>query len=581
MRVSVMKHQYLLTTLILFSPLISAQEPFQSRVDAIKNLIAQKEYHQAITHLHTVMTDQNVNNPSDIFALGVLFTEAGDLMAALHLFKKTLCLLPNHTVPLYNVAYVLKLLGNSDASLAFYNRIIESDPAHEAAHLGRAFTYLQKGDFVKGWDAHAFNLKRQGKYAQELRQLLADDALKGKRILLLPEGGLGDSIQFIRYAKRLHDKGAYIIVALQDPLHPLFAACPYINELISLRVPRPAHDASATLMSLAAAFNDMPETFAADMPYVQADAHLVEQWQLKTGADRTFKVGLCWQCDVHNDVSRLPIARRGIPLEVFAPLMHDKKISWYSLQKKEGLDQMTALGEHGNFITLDNFDEEHGAFMDSAALIEALDLVITIDSAVAHLAGALGKEVWLLLPYVTDWRWIQGLSYSPWYPSMTIFKQNVPFDWESVIAEVAVALERKVAAHGESHTINTEVSIGEFLDKISILNIKSKRIKDKKKLKNVRTELATLYITKEKHIQQNSVIDILEQNLFDVNSKLWEIEDKIRDKEFAQQFDDEFVQLARSVYMTNEERMAIKQKLNQICGSRLVEEKSYHNYSRK
>lgn len=576
------KIKCLIFLLVLGSYLgIKSEEKKQTIFNHVRDLIAAQQYHEATSHLHTLLATQSIQNHTDFFTMGVLFTESGDLVSAFNAFKKTASLLPNHTIPLYNIAYVLKLMGNSQDSLRLYNTILSIDPDNEAAQLGRSLTYLHMGDFSNGWKAHAVNLQRQGKYAPELRELLQQDNIKDKKILLLPEGGLGDSLQFIRYAKRLHDMGAYVIVAAQNPLIPLFSLCPYINELISLPAIKPPFDAQATLMSLPAVFSDIADDFSPTIPYLQADPDLVEQWQLQMGTDRNFKIGICWQCDVHNDVSRLPIARRGIPLQQFIPLTKNKNSSWYSLQKKDGVEQIPVLSDTINLITFDNFDEEHGAFMDSAALIEALDLVITIDSAIAHLAGALGKQVWLLLPYATDWRWIQDLNYSPWYPTMTIFKQHIPFDWESVIAQVGLKLEQLIAQKVQSPMINTEVSVGEFLDKISILNIKNKKIKDQKKLKNVRTELATLYQIKNEYIPQESCLDMLEQSLFDVNSKLWDIEDKIRDKEYAQQFDDEFIQLARSVYITNDERMAIKQKLNQLCGSRLVEEKSYYNYLRK
>lgn len=578
----VMKHTYTLVGCILLGTHVySLEASFSSSIESVRELLKKEDFRKATSMLHAILVNQDITNPTDFFTLGTLFTESGDPISALEMFKQTEKLIPGNTSVLYNIAYVLKILGNIDASIEIYKKIITTDPSHQSAHLGLALTYLQKGDFKRGWQEHEFNLQRQQKYAPELRHLLQTNSLEGKKILLTPEGGLGDSLQFVRYAKRLKDKGAHITVAVQKALIPLFSLCPYINNVTAHDAITQTFDAHSTLMSLPAAFYDTPENFAIDIPYLQASPELVEKWHFKIATNRNLKIGICWQCNVQNDISRIPIARRGIPLETLAPLMKNPDISWYSLQKEEGLEQLELVKDTLKITSFENFDEEHGAFMDSAALIEAMDLVITIDSAIAHLAGALGKDVWLLLPYSTDWRWIAEASKSPWYPTMTIFKQNNPFDWNSVIAKVASELDHFNDLHcAKTVAINTEVSIGEFLDKISILEIKNKRIRDKNKLKNVRTELATLYQIKAEYITQNSAIDLLEQSLLDINTKLWDIEDKIRDKEYAQEFDDTFIELARSVYITNDERMAIKQKLNQVCGSRLVEEKSYYNYLR-
>jgi tetratricopeptide (TPR) repeat protein len=548
----------------------------------VEKLIQEGQYHHAQVALEAITAILPEPTVSDYFRIGNLFCSCGDLSKALMMFKKTSQLIPHNMSPVYNIAYLLKLMGRTDESISLYETILTVDPNHDSTHLGLAFAYLQKGKFAKGWAAHEYNLKRQGKFAPELRALIKDNNLQDKRILLTPEGGLGDSIQFVRYAKRFHDAGAYVMVVSQKALIPLFSLSPYIDQIIEPGQAVPPFDAHATLMSVPAALHDDPALFASTMPYLAADAHLVEKWQLTVGPDRNLKVGLCWQSDVFNDSSRLPIARRGIPLQLFEPLSTYETISWYSLQKHDGAEQAHALDGRFKLITYDDLDTEHGAFMDTAALIESLDVVITIDSAVAHLAGALGKEVWLLLPYATDWRWIEGQTISPWYPTMTIFKQENPFDWSAVIAAIDDKLAEKSKAHTQNITsVSAEISIGELIDKITILTIKNNKIVDPKKLKNIRTELATLRVIQKNHSEPSSYLEVLEHNLFETNSKLWTIEDQIRDKEREQLFDDEFITLARNVYFTNDHRMSIKNEINSYCGSRINEEKSYRDYTQK
>ena len=237
--------------------------------------------------------------------------------------------------------------------------------------------------------------------------------------------------------------GADIIVACQKTLVPLLSRCIYIDQLVSLGTPVPAYDADATLMSLPAIFADTDKTVPCEIPYLFADPELTQYWQQKLAHDTNFKVGICWQVDVHNDKSKLPIARRGYPLKCFAPLSDLENVSFYSLQKYDGTEQL----DTSNFAprVFENFDEQSGPFMDTAALIKNLDLVITVDTAVAHLAGALGCKVWLLHPYATaDWRWVHPRTDSHWYPTMRIFKQHTPFGYDEVIEEVKKELKKLV-----------------------------------------------------------------------------------------------------------------------------------------
>jgi ADP-heptose:LPS heptosyltransferase len=195
-------------------------------------------------------------------------------------------------------------------------------------------------------------------------------------------------------------------------------------------------------MSLPAIFNDTHNTFPKKIPYLCADQKLIDQWHEKLAHDTRYKIGLCWQADIQNDKSRLPIARRGCALTNFLTLQNIQGISLYSLQKYDGVEELKTIPRDFPLIHFDDLDEQTEPFEDTAALMKNLDLIITVDTAIAHLAGALGCTVWLLLPYATDWRWIHGRTDSPWYPTMKIFKQSVPFDWQEVIKSISDELEK-------------------------------------------------------------------------------------------------------------------------------------------
>ncbi len=404
----------------------------------LANLNEEQNCTQAIDMMmRAIELEQNMNWQ---FSLGTLCCRVGRFHDALSLFQTILQKKSDIISVLYNSGYTFKLAGNLDMAIALYKTIIARQPDYAPAHLSLAFAYLGQGDWHNGWREHEWNLIHQKKNAPELRELLRTNSIAGKRIMLVPEGGWGDTINFVRYAQRLHDMGAFVIVAVPEQLLNLFYNCEYIDQLIPTKTTPPPHDALATLMSLPAIFADTQEAASLTVPYLAANPHRVDYWHHQLKSNPNFKVGICWQPDVHNDVSRLPIARRGIPLSFLYPLGVLPGVTLYSLQKKEGLDQLQDVPSRVNLHLFDeSFDVAYGSFVDTAAVMHEMDLIISTDTATAHLAGAMGKKVWLLLPYNTDWRWLHNRTDSPWYPTMRIFKQPHPFDWQTIMDEVYIA----------------------------------------------------------------------------------------------------------------------------------------------
>ncbi len=401
-------------------------------------------YEKALYHLKKA-TELEPCNLQWRFVLATFCCRIGHIADSLDAYKAILQKNPSLMQVLYNAGFVFKVAGNTDTAIAIYKKILAMQPEYEQAHLGLAFSYLTKGDYKAGWKENLWNLKKQGKYSQKLHSFILNNTLSGKRILLTPEGGLGDTIHFLRYAQRLHQMGAEIILATQKPLLQLLSSCNYIGTLIALGAQLPHYDARATLMSLPTLFQDDEDHIPQNIPYITASKKRVSYWKNYLQQDTNFKIGICWQPDVHNDVSRLPIARRGIPLSSFYLLGSTPGISVYSLQKNEGLGQLNQLPSHVTIHTFDSsFDVAHGSFVDTAAIMQSMDLIISTDTATAHLAGAMGRRVWLLLPFNVDWRWLLNRNDTPWYPTMRIFKQTRPFDWDSVINELHTTLFNEV-----------------------------------------------------------------------------------------------------------------------------------------
>ena len=207
--------------------------------------------------------------------------------------------------------------------------------------------------------------------------------------------------------------------------------------------------------------------------------------------------------------------------------------------------------------------------------MKSLDLVITSDTAIAHLAGALGVPVWVALQDIPDWRWLLEREDSPWYPTMRLFRQTRRGQWEEVFHRIAEALRERLAVPAEPRPITVEIAPGELIDKITILEIKSERISDAAKRRHVNTELALLVAARDCTVPGSVELTRLEAELKGVNEALWQIEDEIRLCERDEDFGPRFIALARSVYHTNDRRAALKRRINELLDSRLIEEKSY------
>ncbi|MBW2557915.1 MAG: tetratricopeptide repeat protein [Deltaproteobacteria bacterium] len=538
-------------------------------------------------------------NPEDpVFHnnLGLAFRNLGKSENALKHFQRATCLDSNYAEAYHNAGNMLKDLCRPREAVEFQNKAIELRPDYIEAHFNRSVALLLLENFKDGLEEYEWRRHLKALKSLEFAQPLWDGSdLSGKTILLHAEQGLGDTIQFIRYAKVAKESGATVIAAAQDPLTTLLKSCAYVTSVISLKDNFPDFDLQAPLMSLPWILNEKPSSILAEIPYIKADSELVKQWHARLGENNNFKIGLCWQASFlyEKNHQRKTISSKSIPLRDFYPLSKMDGIKLYSLQKGVPTEQLENMP--GDFILHDfgpDFDDNHGPFMDSAAVMENLDLVITIDTSIAHLAGALGVPVWVMLPYVPDWRWFLEKNISPWYPTMRLFRQGETRDWNAVIKEVIGALSNimktKLGAKQVSPSSGTgkkiqtsvkvEVSIGEFIDKLVILKIKAERITDPLKLGNVRTELEILQSMYEKQISKSVKLDGLIEELWKVNNKLWDTEDALRKEELHKRYDQNFIELARSVYFTNDHRANIKRKINELLGSHIIEEKSYTAY---
>jgi hypothetical protein len=257
-----------------------------------------------------------------------------------------------------------------------------------------------------------------------------------------------------------------------------------------------------------------------------------------------------------------------------APLAAIEGVRLASIQKGPGAEQLEALKGRFPVEELDGLDAEGGAFLDTAAVMKSLNLVVTADTAAAHLAGALGVPVWVGLSTVSDWRWMRDREETPWYPTMRFFRQRTLGDWEEVFARMADAL-RPLAAKSGGPLVRINVSPGEMLDKLSILELKSERFRDAMKLNKVHGELAALRAARDAAAPWPEEAAAVAAQLKAVNAALWDVEDELRRCERDGDFGERFVELARSVCRCNDERAALKRRIDEAIGAPWGEQKEY------
>lgn len=343
---------------------------------------------------------------------------------------------------LVNRGSALHYLGRIEEALDSFDRAIALQPELPEAHWNKALLCLAIGDFEQGWPAYEWRWRGATDLTPRdfSQPQWAGEDLNGKTILLHAEQGFGDSIQFIRYLPMVAQKGGKIILELPDSLMPLI---PDTDGLVSMHRRGdvlPPFDVHCPLMSLPLSFGTTATTIPAPVPYLRAPAERVDRWRTHLAQLGKPRIGLVWS----GKPSHKNDHNRSIALSRLEPLLSVPGVSFVSLQREYRETELPALAN----LPIMRVDEAIADFADTAAAIGELDLVIAVDTAVAHLAGALGKPLWLLLSHIQDWRWMHDRSDSPWYPSARLFRQSQIGDWDGVIAAVAGELAAFAKANG-------------------------------------------------------------------------------------------------------------------------------------
>ena len=357
---------------------------------------------------------------------------------ALASYDRALALQPDHRAALINRGNTLQQLKRFDDALASYDRALTARPDDAEAHWNQSLLLLLLGDFARGWTEYEWRWKREllspARRNFQRPLWLGAETIDGKTILLHAEQGLGDTIQFCRYAALVRARGARVVLEVQEPLRDLMAGVAGVSLVVCRGEALPDFDLHCPLHSLPLVLGTRLETIPSAIPYLRAEADKSQRWVARLGSKQRPAIGIAWAGGLKfdDDYNR----SKSIAASALLPLM-DVGVTFVSLQKDVRPADHVTLNDHGDIL---NFGEELVDFSDTAALISQLDLVISVDTSVAHLAGALGKPVWVLLPFIPDWRWLLDRYDSPWYPTARLFRQPADRRWDGVIEGLHDAL---------------------------------------------------------------------------------------------------------------------------------------------
>lgn len=381
------------------------------------------------------------NYPEAFNNLGNALQSLGRLEEAIACYHKALALRPDYFGVYSNLGNIFVAMNRHAEAIALYTKALAIKPDFAQAQFNEGLARLVLGDFAEGWSKYEWRWLHRGSglHKPDLRQPMwvGDQDLAGKTILLYAEQGFGDTLQFVRYVPMVARRGGRVVLHVQKPLASLLAAMPGVAAVCIQGDPLPPLDCHCPLMSLPLLLHTRFETIPAEVPYLAAPAKALARWRSRLRPGRGLQVGLVWAGSTthRNDHNR------SVPLDLLRPLLATPDVRFISLQKEIRARDAELLR---SFRGVKLIGDQLTDFGDTAAVVSQLDLVITADTAVAHLAGALGKPVWIMVPFSPDWRWLVGRADSPWYPTARLFRQKATGDWRSVVTPLHKALKQRV-----------------------------------------------------------------------------------------------------------------------------------------
>jgi tetratricopeptide (TPR) repeat protein len=369
------------------------------------------------------------NRGNALRALG----RARDAVAA---YDHALAAAPTHLNAWTNRGLALQALNRHQDAIASFDRALALKPDHADAHFAEATSRLTLGDYRAGWPKYEYRWTRSGMGARRRFRAplwLGETPLTGRTILLHAEQGLGDTVQFVRYVPLLARAGGKVVLEVQPELKPLLSDLQGVAAVLARGEALPAFDLQCPLGSLPLACGTELATIPAELPYLVANPERIEKWRSRLAALPSPRVALAWS----GRATHVNDRNRSIAFERLAPLLAVPGTSFVSIQREQRAGEAEGLAGD---TRLTDVGRELDDFADTAAVLSLVDLVVSVDTSVAHVAAALGRPTFVLVPFQPDWRWLLGREHSPWYPQARLLRQPAPGDWDSVIGRLAEAL---------------------------------------------------------------------------------------------------------------------------------------------
>jgi len=396
----------------------------------------QGRYEEALENLNRMISAEP-DNLRAVIARANILRDQGHFDKALAEFDRVLSTVPDNPAALTDKALTLQHRGDCRQAVDTYRAALKFDPDNEQIHSNLAQAFLLSDQYEEGWEAfeHRLETAKMSAHQDTLPgERWRGESIAGKRLLVWCEQGLGDIIQFVRYLPLVTALGVEVKLVCPARMVRLLKTMDADVKVLSNNEDLPEADMNAPLMSLPYLLGtpDIP----APVSYLYPDPALADDWRRRLSGEG-MNIGIAWQGNPSYQADR----SRSVPLAELEPLLNFEKAQFYGLQKGTGADQIASLPNRNRIVDLGGELDIDAAFVDTAAVMAGLDLIISSDTAIPHLAGAIGCPVWLLTSYAPDWRWGLGRTDCPWYPSMRLFRQAAPGDWAGVVVEVLAALK--------------------------------------------------------------------------------------------------------------------------------------------
>lgn len=495
---------------------------------------------------------------------GNVLQELGRHPQAIACYDEALAAKPDYPEALSSLGVALKDAGEIDKALFYFDQALRHKPDYPDARNNRAGALLLAGDLEAGFEDFESRWERSNAPSRTLISELPawnGENIAGQSIVVFDEQGLGDLIQFSRYLLDLVDAGAEVTLLCRKNMHRLLRTLPKPVCLVEALESTNRFAYQIALMSLPRVFRTTLGTIPAPIPYLHPEPALVVEWAERIGRNG-FKIGVCWHGNKFINL------QRSFPLACFGAIAAIDNVRLISLVKEQGPIEVVAGDRRFNIESLGStFDAGLDAFVDSAAVMANLDLIVTSDTSIAHLAGALGRPVFLALKHVPDWRWLMHREDCPWYPTMRLFRQTEKGGWDAVFQLIAESVRTSMASQwteggGPPRTIEIPGPYSELIDKIAILEIKEASVADPTELGNIQHALAGL-----RKLQAGCKVGgarsaQLEAELKAVHRLLITLEETLRKHEAQSDFGAGFVEVARQIFLTHERRAALKEQID-------------------